>query len=842
MKNGKNKAHIEIEIVSSQNGDLVTFHRSFDKNSKENFSIDGKGANKKEYLRRIKQFNIQVDNLCMFLPQDRVQDFTKMNPQELLHNTQISVCSQEINETFNKLLELRNSQKNYSNVNADLQTRLDDNRNRNEKLRTLIESNTVKMKLIERVDLFMKKKEWLEYDKINDAFKVIEADLKQLNDRLVKKNDDLKPLLEKQHNLLSRKTAIKNATSKAVTGMNSVVETMLKFQEAIEKTESDVMQAKQNMKNTIDSMRDHKKQVTEMSLLIELERSELNVATLSLHENGNADDKIINCDKEIAAFKSTTEKLMQKRNAITKVLDDNINPSIRLCERKINMLGDTQRQRIQLLRNNNEDTFKAFEWLEANRQNFHGRIFNPVMIEMTVREKENAKYIENTIAGKDLVTFICTNKEDMKQLIKKLRNEMGLQVNLAFSEDTNRVEFAPPYDINDLPPSLGLYTFMIDTIDAPAPVINYLCRLYNIHQVAIGDDRTFENASKVPKEIRVFFSTNHRFQVSVSRYSNAKSTSSSAIHDRNMLNVGVDAHQKEKEERNLLKWKSDAEVKKNARAAIEGEIKKIEDQVALLRNEKNQINGKKHNIKMCTDKLRKKEVEFQQLKNRKINVDEERQKLKNAIDSLVTKFRVINEKRVASLVEYKNFHTQRLSAQKKLEVFENHTGNVDEEIQKLKNEIGTTTSLFERIRDKYNETNRRLKFVETEALKLTDGKRPTDPGFKYKAKFEELSGTLDELNTEIQEMRGRLECMRGMDPKVVNEYEERKKEIEEMESQLGNEHTKLGELASQLKTLHDKWFPTVQNVVKTINQNFSNFFNMMGFVGEVEMVFKEQVS
>jgi chromosome segregation ATPase len=34
------------------------------------------------------KLNIQVDNLCQFLPQDRVADFSKMNPQLLLENTE----------------------------------------------------------------------------------------------------------------------------------------------------------------------------------------------------------------------------------------------------------------------------------------------------------------------------------------------------------------------------------------------------------------------------------------------------------------------------------------------------------------------------------------------------------------------------------------------------------------------------------------------------------------------------------------------------------------------------------------------------------------------------------
>jgi hypothetical protein len=36
----------------------------------------------------VTKLNIQVDNLCQFLPQDRVADFSKMNSHQLLENTE----------------------------------------------------------------------------------------------------------------------------------------------------------------------------------------------------------------------------------------------------------------------------------------------------------------------------------------------------------------------------------------------------------------------------------------------------------------------------------------------------------------------------------------------------------------------------------------------------------------------------------------------------------------------------------------------------------------------------------------------------------------------------------
>ena len=46
---------------------------------------------KKDIEALVEELNIQVGNLCQFLPQDKVADFAKMSPEELLENTQKAV-------------------------------------------------------------------------------------------------------------------------------------------------------------------------------------------------------------------------------------------------------------------------------------------------------------------------------------------------------------------------------------------------------------------------------------------------------------------------------------------------------------------------------------------------------------------------------------------------------------------------------------------------------------------------------------------------------------------------------------------------------------------------------
>lgn len=54
----------------------------------------------------INNLKIQLDNLCQFLPQDRVSDFARMTPIEMLEATQKTVGTPEMLEAHALLKEI----------------------------------------------------------------------------------------------------------------------------------------------------------------------------------------------------------------------------------------------------------------------------------------------------------------------------------------------------------------------------------------------------------------------------------------------------------------------------------------------------------------------------------------------------------------------------------------------------------------------------------------------------------------------------------------------------------------------------------------------------------------
>ena len=110
--------------------------------NKSTFTLNGKQSNRSQVLKFAQSFSIQIDNLCQFLPQDKVSEFAALTPVELLHSTQRAAAGPEMLEWHENLKALGSEQKKLQTDNsgdkdllANLQNRQDAQRNDVEKVR-----------------------------------------------------------------------------------------------------------------------------------------------------------------------------------------------------------------------------------------------------------------------------------------------------------------------------------------------------------------------------------------------------------------------------------------------------------------------------------------------------------------------------------------------------------------------------------------------------------------------------------------------------------------------------------------------------------------------------------
>jgi AAA15 family ATPase/GTPase len=98
VKHGNDEAEIEVELQRkpehSENYVVGLCIRREDNGRK--FTINGQRASLKDIQKLMRSLRIQIDNLCQFLPQDKVAEFAALNPVDLLDKTLQAAAGEEM--------------------------------------------------------------------------------------------------------------------------------------------------------------------------------------------------------------------------------------------------------------------------------------------------------------------------------------------------------------------------------------------------------------------------------------------------------------------------------------------------------------------------------------------------------------------------------------------------------------------------------------------------------------------------------------------------------------------------------------------------------------------------
>ena len=115
-------------------------------------------------VEAVAALNIQLDNLCQFLPQDRVVAFAQMSPCELLLETEKAFGARELFEQHTQLMESKAGMKELETEVAQLAADLERDKGLNAGLERDVERFNARAALLEKVKAMKAKLPWVHYD------------------------------------------------------------------------------------------------------------------------------------------------------------------------------------------------------------------------------------------------------------------------------------------------------------------------------------------------------------------------------------------------------------------------------------------------------------------------------------------------------------------------------------------------------------------------------------------------------------------------------------------------------------------------------------------------------
>jgi chromosome segregation ATPase len=848
VKHGQKEAEIEIELerdpARHRTNPIIKRIIKRDQGNKIFFMIDGRNSTQKAVAELCRSFSIQVDNLCQFLPQDRVVEFAALDPIELLVQTQRAAAPDYMSEWHDQLKTMRSDQRKHQ---ADLVERTEHLKNLEgrqnmqrgdvERLRERAEQQE-KLAALERLRPF-------------PVYNVARDNYLESKERTKEANEDLAALQRESEPAL----AAVNAKDEYVKAVDAVVK---RRQRLVTRAQEDI---RQKIKKQNTASEQHKA----CELEIETEKKG---AKTHKQERLRIDAQIKSLERQlenepptidIAALNEKTRELSRRQREIDDAAgeenakqDDKVaqgrslQQRISAAEASLNQLRSKAGQQINKLNHASSDTAKAWDWIQRNRHVFKGKVFGPAILECSVKDTRYANLIESVLGQADMVCITVTHKEDFNMLQRELLNTQRLtDINLRML-DAPLSHWTRPYSEGELR-QLGLNTYVLDLLEGPDELLSMLCDNRNIHQygVAFQELSSQQFDGMMHTSINSWATPTETYNVSRRKeYGDAGvSTRTARIKTaRFFTSQPVDTHAEQEYKNTIAELKEElqeaqrqAEAHKAATARYGSEHKQLVAQKKEIETEKKQAQDARSEWQKLPVKIAGHVTKRDALDERHASYRARVQQIKDKQDKLALDRAQDALTLVSSVQSLQKLETDHLQAT--LALIE---GESDFQILKAHSEE-VRQNLAQREQDvrKLIAERDSLRKIAAAGLKacnelLVDlSERETE----IYSEFNKMN--LDEYEAEIDSTKARLEMVHGGNPQILQEFEKRASDIERAKRKLEHIENELVELQQKIDEIRQKWEPELDQLIGQISDAFSENFEKINCAGQVE-VYKEE--
>lgn len=673
VMNGKDVAKITIHLTQ-QDLSVIKFTRVIDRNKgsekgrgrgASTFGINGQQATLPQVQAEVQKLNIAIDNLCTFLPQDKVGSFSGFNPQQLLLETEKTLSANaHLYHTHLELIEQEKKLGVEQNDVETLQNKLDKLQKENEEFEREKERFEERTKALQQAELLRKKLLWLECDALHDQLEVKKLQKKEIKTRIVE--------------LRQRQEPLQRAVDEAASECKSQDHLLRESNSKIASLKSEIE------KQTTKSLQ-HGDQVD--SLVAEVEaaeaqrlhlRTQLDAKQSKVDEyQGHLDATDKSLDDLTREVKETSDKHKEatKRYEIAKKQASKLRAQFEGHERtakaaqaRLAKMKDSKTERAKRYFRQVPNADRICDWVEKNRSLFRKGVWGPIAVEAAPQNAEIAAYLEQHTPNFILKAFVCERKEDADLLYAEVRGKLKLPINvLTVNTDAtpshHRRQYSPQ-KFQILQDEYGIKGYLDSFVDAPSAVLEALCVNAKIHDVLVGGMATQQAIDRKnllqylhepdqdlqghkPANSAVFANDGReyaKYMTSISRYSGKPSTRIDSVNGQcRLLSTGVDMSKKAEAE---LLLKESHEGMNQARpelSLLEGKVKALEAEGQTTQFAKSNAERVYGNYKKMESKLKgaqksvttlRKQLEQDASAEKKRKVEEIMRRIKNSLKSL----------------------------------------------------------------------------------------------------------------------------------------------------------------------------------------------------------------
>ncbi|KAG8646239.1 hypothetical protein MANES_10G136400v8 [Manihot esculenta] len=825
VKRGEETGYIKITLRGNTEDDRITIMRKIDTHNKSEWLHNGKVVPKKDIIEIIQRFNIQINNLTQFLPQDRVSEFAKLAPVQLLEETEKAIGDPQLPIQHHALVEKSRKLKNIEvAVNMNGET-LDREKALNSELEKDVERVRQREELLSKVECMRKKLPWLKYDMKKAEYmeaKEVEKDAKIKLDEAVKTLKDLKEPIEKQ----KQEKSLLDSKCKKVT--NLIQDNAKQRMKLLEKKNHLGVQ----LEGKYNEMEDLKRQEEFRQQRILKAKEELAAAEIELQNLPNYEpprDKLERLRSQITELQIFANQKRMQKSEMEKLINQK-KMALRQCIDRLKDMENTKYKLLQALRNSGTGgIIDAYQWVQQHKDELNKEVYGPVLLEVNVPDRVHADYLEGQVPYYIWKSFITQDPVDRDFLVRNLKSFDVPILNYV----RNEYHFKDPFEVSEKMNELGIYTRLDQVFDAPDAVKEVLISQCGLDRSYIGSKETDKKADDVAKlNILDFWTPENHYRWSSSRYGGHLSAIVEPVHHSRLLLCSVDAGEIEKQRCRKEELEESVIALEESFKSLLMEQKHLENEGADLQRQREEI------ISVAQEKKRtQRELENRlNQKKRKLESVEKEDDLDTGMAKLIDEAAKIRIQRLQYAIAIKDLLVEAVRykwslAEKLMASIEFDAKIRDHEINLKQHEkFSQQASLH---------VEYCKKEVENHREQLSAAKRHAESIAvitpKLAKAFLEMPTTIEELDAAIQDNISQANSILFLNQNVLKEYEHRQEKIESIAKKLEADREELKRCLAEIDSLKESWLPTLRNLVARINETFSRNFQEMAVAGEVSL-------
>ncbi|KAI9655521.1 MAG: Structural maintenance of chromosomes protein 5 [Bathelium mastoideum] len=842
VKHGAREAEIEIELKAGekQRGKNPIIKRHIKREgNKTTWFINGNSSSHKVVQQLARSFSIQVDNLCQFLPQDRVVEFAALSPVQLLDQTQRAAAPEYMVQWHDELKRLRDEQK-----------------------KSQTEQNTIQSNLANLED--RQKAQQLDYDRLQER-EVVKSRVAALEK--VRPIAQCRTALAKCQGLKEEKRAAQQSLKqltrelepsfRAASGkqaykdqVKSVIDTRKRQVDRHEKRVEDLQKQLKDLQTKMDDCGKKKKAEKDgdQDRKVRVERSKREIGSIKARMERTPpefDAPLYN--EKIRAQSRRMRDLQSRKSEIQDSIVRYVNEITKLREKattkqkQIEHLQSQAGQQFTKLQQLSRDTSRLWDYVRTNQNKFQSKVYGPAVVECSLKDTHFANSIESVFQPGELKALICTNQADYKQLTDIATKQLGLADFHVRQIFVGLDHWKPPVSEEEMK-QLGLDGWLLDFIQGPEPVLSSLCENARFHQTGLAmrelTEQQFENLSA--SAVSSFVDQSKSYQITRRREYGPKATST-RVRDirpaRIWTNQRGDSHIEEELGREIREANGEIE---------EYEIQKDRDNRELksLQGEYNDAKSEKEQLEKDKDTMQKADLDFKTLptkleaeETKLVNLQQEGADLRSRLLAFDREAEEYAYQRSEKAIDYARaielFRTQvsdlitaeliHLEASADLSVLKARNAEVEKLLKERKEEVEHKEFEYRRMLEEKNSWQRKCEALfpngrtdeEEQAVQDTEGMSPQD------------------LEVEIESAQSRLALLHEGNPRAIQEFERRAQEIERLKEKVQTSTAALASFEGQIQQVRERWEPELDELIAKISEAFGKSFERIGCAGQV---------